>query len=1056
MVLPIVFSRLALWYNVAFLMRKQLLLTASLTFAALGLAPAFAEAPVVPVRVGVHETYDRIVFDWPGEVKFRLQRNGEKASITFAAAGTIAFPRNMKDSVNRASNFVSEQDSADSVSVSFTIDPNALITVFPNDRSVVVDIQSRPLSAAEKTSIAPKLKTETKPPEPQKAPEQPPPAKEEKKPEPPKEIAAPVQPPKPEKTPEPPPATKETKPEPRKDVAAPVQPPKSEKEPQPTAPEKKDEPAPTEPAAQAQAETPVEPETPEPEYVRPKPKTFRFELGQSPTLVATLDPHIATRAVIFQRAGVGYIIFDRKLTLSPLALQNGKTALIDIEPFDMPKNSGYRFAAPPNSTLQATMDGTAWKLFLSQKQETFSVTTSLVAQPDFALGARFLLPLPDAMDPIRFTDPVVGDTLIIVPLSQSQAFNVERRTANLAILPAAQGLVVKPLSDKVIVRAVSDGIEISAEGGLLLSRASDTGASQQSPSKARAAAIGKSIFDFSTWSGKQGETFTQTRQRLQQTIVDVPEAERNRARMELARFYFARGHGEEAVSMLEYIAKQVPDLRFHNDFMALLGAAKILAYRSEDGLNDLAIQGLADQPEVALWQAVGLAQIREWKAAEEKFATKESILAGYPEPFFSRFFVLAIESALAANQIHEAADWLNFVTNSPHSKRIDPALSFLHGAIEAQAGHEEEARRAWKEAKASSDRLYKVRAELSLIDLDVSKGSLTPAQAADRLEAMRFGWRGDDLEAEILHRLGQFYIQARNVKAGINVMSRIATLYPASTLTPYVRNEMTQAFREIFLGTKEKLSPLDALTLYRQYRDLLPTGKERDDIMIRLAERLVAVDLLDQASTLLEDLAKNHLRGQERKHAILRLAAIRLLDHRPADALTALDLLGNDPLDTAMQNERVLLQARALSEQQKNDEALDLLKGHPSREAALLHVDIAMHEQQWNDAAKTLMALVGPPPSIGSLSDEKAKWLVNAALAYALADDQINLDKLAIDYSPSMAKNIQNGTFQMLTRPEKTGQLRDLAAAQAQLSQVDMFQSFLNTYRKNSSGAGTK
>ena len=41
-------------------------------------------------------------------------------------------------------------------------------------------------------------------------------------------------------------------------------------------------------------------------------------------------------------------------------------------------------------------------------------------------------------------------------------------------------------------------------------------------------------------------------------------------------------------------------------------------------------------------------------------------------------------------------------------------------------------------------------------------------------------------------------------------------------------------------------------------------------------------------------------------------------------------------------------------------------------------------------------------------------------------------------------------TFQMLTEPEKTGQMRDLGAAQSQISQVDMFQDFLNKYRQSS------
>jgi predicted negative regulator of RcsB-dependent stress response len=560
----------------------------------------------------------------------------------------------------------------------------------------------------------------------------------------------------------------------------------------------------------------------------------------------------------------------------------------------------------------------------------------------------------------------------------------------------------------------------------------------------------KSLFDFTTWGGKPGETFTQARQRLQQTIVDVPESERNRTRLELARFYFARGEGEEAVGLLKFIAKQVPDLRSHADFMALLGASEILAYRPDEGLKDLSDPTLSDEPEAELWQAVGFAQLRDWQQAEEKFSVRQDMLKQYPEPFFSRFFVLAIESALAAGKDHEAANWLDYVSNAPHQSTIDAALYYLRGVLAAKAGRASDAEDSWKAAERSNDQLYKIRAELALIDLGVSTASLTPAQAADRLEALRFGWRGDDLEVDILHRLGQFYIQAKNVKAGLNVLSQAITLYPSSPMAPAIRAEMASAFHDVFLGNLgKKLSALDNLTLYQQYRDLMPKGKEGDAIMRNLAERLVAVDLLDQASSILEDLVKNHLQGEEKDRAALRLGAIRLLDHKPEEAMAGLDLIGKDVLSPSLQNQRILLKARALAELNRNDEAAALLKDNTSPGAEMLRADIAMHTQKWGDAANAMMNLVGPPPPSGkTLTSEQTTELINAAIAYALNNDQPGLDKLGIDYGAAMAGTPQNDTFLMLTRPDKTGQLRDLAAAQAQLSQVDMFQGFLNNYRR--------
>ncbi len=1025
-------------------MRKGIIFSTLLAAMAFGLPVEAETGPLIGVRVGAHDKFDRIVFDWPYTVKFQLRHENNRAYITFDSDAKIKLPLNAQ--LTRAQNFSLSQDEANKVTISFSVAAGTSFKTFTNATSVVVDIHGKaaplsvndersknlpnaPFSAPPADTTAQKLKSALKADKEQSkllsqlakdtitvdsvgdkqlaSPASEPSGKEES-------LATTV-------------------------TAAPVATPPAESK-----PPQRVEPPPPPPGAAPP--TSMEGQA-APAHVNPD------ILSDTPTLVASLDPHVPIRAVIYRRAGVAYVVFDRKLSLPMSALQNGILSKVDLQPFELPKNSAYRFPITSQADLYATLDGTAWKIFISKKKSEIPVTTLLIAQPNFALGARFLLPLPDAPEPIRFVDPVVGDDLILVPLAQSEAFNVERKMAEMTILPAAQGLVIKPLIEKLIVRAVSDGIEITSETGLLLSSPVDTGATLQSAGKTKAAAAGKSIFDFTTWKGKPGETFTQTRQRLQQIIVDVTEAERNRARMELARFYFANGYGEEAVSLLKFIASQVPDLRSHADFMALLGASEILAYRSEDGIRDLSVPALTAQPEVDLWMAAGLAQTRDWQHAEEKFAVRKSILTGYPEPFYSRFFVLAIESALAAGKDREAAEWLVYVSSSDHSPLIDPALSFLRGTMEAKAGRAASAEEAWKEAQASNNRLYKVRAELALIDLGVSTGSLTPAQAADRLEALRFGWRGDDLEVDILRRLGQFYIQANNVKAGINAMSQAVMLYPSSPLVPAIRAEMAKNFHDIFLGDLgKKFSPLDALALYQQYRTLMPTGKEGDAVLANLAERLVAVDLLDQAASILDDMSKNRLQGEEKARAALRLSAIRLLDHKPDEALAALDILSNDSLSSDLQNQRILLRARSFSELNRNPEALALLKDNESQGARLLRVDIAMHDQKWSDATRNLMDLVGPPPSTGaSVTPQQAEWLTSAALAYALADDQPNLDRLAIDYGAAMSQMPQKDTFFMLTKPGKTGQLRDLAAAQVQLTQADMFQNFLNTYRSTSS-----
>lgn len=997
------------------------------------LPPAWAEttapaspAPVINVRTGVHPDFDRVVFDWPRNVTYKIQRDGDHATVIFSADAQTRFGSDA-NLLTRAHGFASNDQDGHLV-VSFSINPRATLKDFISDKSIVIDIQGGAAPATTK-------------------------------------LASNATPPLEEPTPAVAPTTSALTIATTTNTAPTLLTP-AQKPPKPT-----DVPAidvtPTAPTSlttspAASATLPVNKaapaaSTPLPASTNKKLQTVAAtDITDTPLLIASLDPHTATRAAIYLRAGYGYIVFDRKLTLAADAMSAGQQAArVQLEPLELPKASGFRFSVPIDVAMHASRTGTVWQIFLSKQEPDVPVSTSLVAQPDFALGARFLLPLSDAPEPVHLTDPVVGDDLIVVPLEQTEAFSVTRRLADFQIIPAAQGLVIKPLTDKIIVRSVTDGMEITAEGGLRLSTAIDTGASQQSSQKARAAASGKSMFDFSAWRGKPEESFTQTRQRLQQTIVDVPEAERNRARLELARFYFAHGYGEEAAALLTYLAKQVPDLMAHADFLAIMGASQIIAYHAEEGLKNLDTALLSNQPEIELWQAVAQAELRNWTAAEEKFSVTETMLGGYPEPFYSRFSVLAVESALATNKDREAADWIDRLENGPHTENIAPAIAYLHGVMHAKSGRAIAAEQDWKEAENSNDRLYKIRAELALIDLGVSTRSLTAAQAADRLEALRFGWRGDDLEVDILHRLGQFYVEAKNVKAGLNVLSRAVQLYPSSPLVPQIQSEMSVIFHDVFLGDLGKnLSPLDALTLYQQYRNLMPPGKEGIAVTRNLAERLVAIDLLDQAAELLEDLVKNKLQGEDKARTAVRLAGIRLLDHKPEAAMAALDYDNNEPLSQDITNERLLLRAKSLSDLHRDDEALGLIQDNPRESAKILKADITMHAQHWSEAAKTLRNLVGDPPKPGeTLQRDQVEWLVNCAIALSLAGDQAGLDKLAIDFGAAMAGTPDNDTFRILTQPDKVTQSRDITSAQSRIADVDMFQGFLNNYRKSENDA---
>ena len=85
--------------------------------------------------------------------------------------------------------------------------------------------------------------------------------------------------------------------------------------------------------------------------------------------------------------------------------------------------------------------------------------------------------------------------------------------------------------------------------------------------------------------------------------------------------------------------------------------------------------------------------------------------------------------------------------------------------------------------------------------------------------------------------------------------------------------------------------------------------------MIRkLADRLVAVDLLDQAAELLQYQVDKRLEGSARAQVAAKLAMVYLANRKPDLAITALRSTRIADLSGELRQQRLLLEARAQSD----------------------------------------------------------------------------------------------------------------------------------------------
>ncbi|MBI1208585.1 MAG: tetratricopeptide repeat protein [Azospirillum sp.] len=1057
-------------------------------------APAPAAAPraeAVRVRGGEHSNYSRVVFDWPKRVGYEIERAGDTVTVHFDRPAEANLGRVRPGSLHNLK-AVTASAAARGLDVTLSVAANAGVKDFRSGNSVVLDITD-PQVGAQQSTPPPQAPAPQPSTQPAAAPASGP------------SPAAPQRPagagPAPAAAASAPAATAPT-------TTLPVPPPPPAMAPQTLLP----------PVAAAPATVPAEPMVP-PTGVA---AAVAPDAGSaSPGL--EFDAGGPAAAAVFSRGGYLFAVFDRPLPIAAGTMTGRPSPLIGrIEPVPAQDGSAFRVSVSPLLQPAVERRGTVWRISFEPRSHPRPVELSVEAQPDFPIAPRLLVHAQDASTVVQFIDPAIGDPLLVVPLPATpQAVTMPWRYPQLRFVPALQGVAVAVRADGVVAQPVREGVEVRVPGGVLMSPAAETAARPEAVAvappragtTAPAPAANRRLFDPTTWQHGSLADFTEQRQALQTAVIDAVPTDRSKARLDLARFYFAHGFAPEAHALLEMIGKEENDLQGWPEFRALRGASAVAADHPEDGLKDLSGAGLDTNPEAALWRGLAEAAQRAWPAAAADFKKGESVLAQYPEPLLRRMTLAAAEAYLGTGQPLEAARLIDawagppvamapqdgegggghpaaeahgaapaapeahaaephvaagaHAAGDPHGGEAaappgeaagqahgdQPAVLFLRGEINHQTGHPEEAIALWQKAFEGKDRYYRARAGLALTNLLLAEGKITPESAVERLSGLRFAWRGDDLELDIIQRDGEVQWLAGQYAAGLTTLREAASYFPEGPRPAAITKKMTDQFAALFKDGARTLPPIKALELYDQFRELTPVGAEGDAIIRQLAERLVEIDLLGRAAELLQHQVEYRLSGADKAEVGTRLASIRLLDDKPELALAALEASNVPGIAGDLADERKLLRVRALAKLKRGDEAMALLANDDSRPANLLRVDIAWRDQKWQTAAAALDRAIGPLPADGKLDAETAQLILNRAVALALAGDGKGLDTVRAEFGAAMARSAVADAFRVVTRPEEAASAMDLRSIKTRVAEVDVFQNFLKNYRSRREAA---
>jgi predicted negative regulator of RcsB-dependent stress response len=374
---------------------------------------------------------------------------------------------------------------------------------------------------------------------------------------------------------------------------------------------------------------------------------------------------------------------------------------------------------------------------------------------------------------------------------------------------------------------------------------------------------------------------------------------------------------------------------------------------------------------------------------------------------------------------------------------MKPAIMVLRGRLAEALGRDKDALDAYRTAIESPDRIAAAEARQLEIALRQRRNEISQADATRELEALSVLWRGDGIEVKTLQMLARIYSEAGRYNESF-AATRIATrLQPNSEISREGQDAAAALFAQLFLGPKgDDLPPIDALGMFYEYRELTPIGRRGDEMIRRLADRLVSVDLLDQASELLQYQIDKRLEGAARAQVAARLAMVYLTSRKPDRAIAALRATRIADLSGELRQQRLLLESRAQSDVGRHDLALDIISNIPGREAIRLRSDIYWGARRWREASEQIELYYADRwRDFKPLNPVEKGDVIRAVVGYALAEDAIGLARFREKYAPLMSGGADRAAFDTASKPAAIG--ADFAEIAKMAASVDTLDGFL-------------
>lgn len=753
-----------------------------------------------------------------------------------------------------------------------------------------------------------------------------------------------------------------------------------------------------------------------------------------------------TPAAVFRRGDTLWLIFDTPSEIAIPADEYSSGAFESLVSEYAVEGSGgskvVRLQLSNDRLATIGSEGKAWVLSLGDV--LISATEPVILNRRQAVGGlqEIVAELGRAGRVHTLRDPNVGDMLeIITAYPPARGMVRDLHYVDFSAPRTVHGLVFRPNHDGVSVRLEGNQAVVAAHQGLTLSVDRPLRFTPTVRDPASTMDLGVHV------AANPGDLLQRRGELVGRTLV-AEGRELDRARLDLARFYLANNLTHEALGTLSVLRSALTQPELEPAIRIVEGATNVIAGRASDAMQLLGVDQLANNPDARFWRTIARVQLNDLEGARLDALGAELLASGYPNWIRTRFLLAGIRAAVAREDVALATRFLRQIDLAYMSPDQISEFELLSGSLDELNGRYAEALESYGRVIAADRRPTTAEGVLRTIALLDKMDRLDVPRAISTLSAQSTIWRGDATELGIIEMLADLQYRNGNYRDAFSLTRQAAEIYTNSDVLSRLMDRAQVEFSGLYIdGQADALDAIEALSIYYDFRQLTPAGTQGDQMIRNLAQRLIRVDLLAQASELLEYQVANRLQGAARSQVAADLAIIHIANRQPAKALEVLYRTRLAGLPPALERQRRVLEARALIDAGRYDLALDMLAGMGGRDTELLRIDAYWKARRHREAAETIETLYSADIDRGSLSPVARMNVVKAAVGYVMANDQIGLSRLRNRYSDVMSRSPEWPMFAFVTDAVDTSaeEFRDLAR---QIASVDSLNAFLNAYRE--------